>query len=71
MMKAYKAAIPDDGMNFYPSLDKMFGVLGFFDKIQMREVDTILGDCEGERKVYADNSRKVWLYNTTAQSAEQ
>jgi len=63
MMKAFKAAIPDDGMKFNPGLDKMFGVLGFFDKIQTREVDEILQDCDGERKLFAENSRKVWLYN--------
>lgn len=39
MMKAYQLAIKDGSMKFYTSLDKMFGVSGFFQKIQVREVD--------------------------------
>jgi hypothetical protein len=36
-------------MKFYTSLDKMFGVQGFFSNIQSNDVDSILADCSADR----------------------
>ena len=49
MIKAYQAAIKDGSMRFSTSLDKMFGVQGFFQNIQTKEVEGILQDCYAER----------------------
>ncbi len=45
MIKAYISAIKDGSMKFSPSLDKMFGVQGFYQTIQTKDVDSILKDC--------------------------
>lgn len=63
MIKAYQAAIKDGSMRFSTSLDKMFGVQGFFQNIQTKEVDSILQDCEAERSLYKQLSKKIWLYD--------
>lgn len=44
-MKAFQGAITDGSMKFYTSLDKMFGVQGFFSNIQTTDVKTVLNDC--------------------------
>jgi len=36
MIKAYLGAIKDGSMKFNSSLDRMFGVVGFFQNIQTR-----------------------------------
>jgi hypothetical protein len=45
MMKALKNAIKDGSMKFPSNLDKMFGVLGFYQNIQTKSVESILKDC--------------------------
>jgi hypothetical protein len=49
VMKAFMLAIKDGSMKFATSLDKMFGVQGFYMNIQTKEVDAILQDCQQER----------------------
>lgn len=51
-MKAYQAAIKDGSMRFSASLDKMFGVTGFYVNIQTQSVDSILQDCSTDRSFY-------------------
>lgn len=63
MIKAYLSAIKDGSMKFSPSLDKMFGVQGFYQNIQTQGVDAILKDCEYERNFYIELSKKSWLYD--------
>jgi uncharacterized protein YbbC (DUF1343 family) len=63
VMKAFQAAIKDGSMRFSTSLDKMFGVQGFYINIQSRSVDEILQNCEQERSFYIELAKKAWLYD--------
>jgi hypothetical protein len=62
-MKAFQSSIQDGSMKFYTSLDKMFGVQGFFLNIQSKDVDSILADCSADREFYLQLAKKALLYD--------
>ena len=69
MLKAYKAAIPDEAMKFNSGLDRLFGVVGFFERIQSKSVKDILADCEAERNLYSAAAKKAYLYDSVTGEA--
>lgn len=52
MIKAYLNAAKDGSVTVSSSIDRMFGIVGFYQMIQTREVEDILRDCRDERELY-------------------
>lgn len=52
MIKAYLAVTKGASISISSSIDKMFGVVGFYQMIQTQEVESILSDCKYEREIY-------------------
>ena len=63
MIKAYHSAIKDGSMTFSSGLDRMFGTVGFYQYIQSKSIEEILQNCDGDRKLYMELIKKIYLYD--------
>jgi hypothetical protein len=52
MIKAYLTAGKDGSITISSSIDRMFGIVGFYQMIQTQEVEAILRECKDEREIY-------------------
>lgn len=62
MIKAYLSASKDSSVTISSSIDRMFGILGFYQTIRTQEVDSILRDCQDELELYSQAARMAYLY---------
>jgi uncharacterized protein YbbC (DUF1343 family) len=69
MIKAYLKS-SNGTVTVNSGIDKLFGVVGFFQNIQTKEVSDILKDCEVERELYAAEVRKIYFYDYPSHEGE-
>lgn len=50
-------------MKVNSGLDIMFGVRGTYENIRTKDVDSLLKECQGERELYAEMAKKIYLYS--------
>ena len=60
-LKAYITQEPS--ITFTSGIDKLFGVIGFEEKIRKYDVQDIMDECESQSATYREEYERYWLYD--------